>query len=914
MEHAGINNLINKSKSFALSQEDIDRSEAGRLSFISKFPLNQIRNLTIDEYVLGTDENSFCFWLEFKKILFGIGGGNASKFGLYKSKEGKYFTNSGKNKKELTGKELSDHFQLVKDGIIKALQCVQEDKIEDIINLDVPIWNMVLQKILAIYYPEKFIMMGAPDVIIECANDVDIGNFELVPENSIQLNYESRKKLSADNFFKDWHYAKLSSLVWQSYFDDSKRSYYILGSKYGENANIDVFPKMLQRSVISTGFASSLDLSEYFGKNQSEIVEYLKEQGEDSNSYSALKYFLTLKEGDRIAVKASGSPKGGEAFLSIVGIAEVIEKDGKIYEHDPDGLGQTINVKYLNAPVYKEFNLGYGKTIHKLSNQEHIDLIFKSDYGNQSIDKFKEWLTSVYKQSQGINLTEKSIYSYVTGIKYIDRDLVSKKIIPVNSLFEINSVEELSSINNAYFSTPEIRDWNLKGNNMYSNSFQRYIEYMEYEFKQKSLTPNKEIKMELNTILFGPPGTGKTFRLQNEYFEKFTTKTSSLTKEQYFINKIVNYSWWQVIGAVLLDLKKAKVSEIQAHELIRYKTAVSETTTVKPTLWGSLQAHTIEECSLVKVSRKISPLIFNKLEDSIWEFVGDVKEEVPEIEELLNEYKNFSPATGKEIKRYKFLTFHQSYSYEDFIEGIKPVLSENGELQDLNYTIEPGIFKEMCDIANQDPNNDYAIFIDEINRGNISNIFGELITLIEDDKRIGAKNPIYATLPYSKKSFGVPKNLYIIGTMNTADRSVEALDTALRRRFSFVEMMPDYTVLKVTEDGVNLAELLETINKRLRYLINEDHQIGHSYFIGITGAIELKAVFKNKLIPLLKEYFYSDASKIQLVLGEGFVKKETAKKPKFAIANNDVLDKDIYTIVEIDSEFNMNNAISKLMG
>jgi len=427
--------------------------------------------------------------------------------------------------------------------------------------------------------------------------------------------------------------------------------------------------------------------------------------------------------------------------------------------------------------------------------------------------------------------------------------------------------------------------------------------------EQISISTNEgQMLKSLNTILYGPPGTGKTYTLQKDYFEKFTTRISSLTKEQYFLNKIGKYSWWQVIAAALIDLKIGKVSDIEKHELIKLKASVSETSTLKQTIWGQLQSHTILECDLVKVSKKMSPLIFNKKEDSKWEFVGDVTDEVPEVLELLNEYENFVPTSDKEIKRYKFLTFHQSYSYEDFIEGIKPALSNEDQVQDLSYHIESGIFKEMCDIASQDLKNDYAIFIDEINRGNISNIFGELITLIEDDKRIGNENPMYATLPYSKKSFGVPNNLYIIGTMNTADRSVEALDTALRRRFSFIEMMPDYEILG-SVGSINLATVLQTINKRLCYLINEDHQIGHSYFIGITTVDQLTPVFENKIIPLLKEYFYNDASKIQLVLGEGFVRKENKSKPKFAVKGNDVMDKEVYTIVSFDSAFDIAAAI-----
>ena len=138
---------------------------------------------------------------------------------------------------------------------------------------------------------------------------------------------------------------------------------------------------MLEESAIAIGFASNLNLEPYYGKKHSEITEFLKTQGEQSRSYNALKHFLSLKPGDRIAIKSSGSPKGGKGFLSIVGIAEVVEKEGVVYKYDPNGLHHLINVKFLKAPVYKEFELGgYGRTIQKVSKREHIDLLFKSDY------------------------------------------------------------------------------------------------------------------------------------------------------------------------------------------------------------------------------------------------------------------------------------------------------------------------------------------------------------------------------------------------------------------------------------------------------------------------------------------------------------------------------------------------------
>ena len=192
--------------------------------------------------------------------------------------------------------------------------------------------------------------------------------------------------------------------------------------------------------------------------------------------------------------------------------------------------------------------------------------------------------------------------------------------------------------------------------------------------------------------------------------------------------------------------------------------------------------------------------------------------------------------------------------------------------------------KKNNDLKNTkiEKNNEPHVFIiDEINRGNISKIFGELITLIEDSKRAGMKEEASAILPYSGKKFSVPQNVYIIGTMNTADRSIALMDTALRRRFSFMEMMPDAELLADIEiEGINIAKMLDTINKRISYLYDREHTIGHAFFMKLRddATIEkLAEIFEKQIIPLLQEYFYEDYQKIQLVLGDN-AKSDAAYK------------------------------------
>ena len=259
-------------------------------------------------------------------------------------------------------------------------------------------------------------------------------------------------------------------------------------------------------------------------------------------------------------------------------------------------------------------------------------------------------------------------------------------------------------------------------------------------------------------------------------------------------------------------------------------------------------------------------------------------------DKIFNKYEEFRKAG-----RIKFITFHQSYGYEEFIEGIKPKLDIN-KITDLQYEIKDGSFKAFCKqanpacICNNSADNEhtgstsnqvpYVFIIDEINRGNISKIFGELITLVEPNKRFGAREERWATLPYSEDSFCVPDNVYILGTMNTADRSIALMDTALRRRFHFIEMIPNTKILKdvTIKDGsgekvVNVMSMLDTINKRIEYLYDREHTIGHGFFTSLIkkenqNMDNLRDIFKNKIIPLLQEYFYDDYKKIQLVLGD----------------------------------------------
>lgn len=390
----------------------------------------------------------------------------------------------------------------------------------------------------------------------------------------------------------------------------------------------------------------------------------------------------------------------------------------------------------------------------------------------------------------------------------------------------------------------------------------------------------------VNLIMFGPPGTGKTREL-NSLTEKYMLSAKPISREQWLAEQLIDDPWFDVVFMALHLLGgKAKVNDITNHEFVVQKAkAVGRTANIKQQIWASLQMHTPESSTTVNYAKRYAPFVFDKSENSVWSLIGYWQDECEEQIQRAEFLKSGKDST-KSIQRYEFVTFHQAYSYEDFVEGIRPV--QDPETREPAYRVMPGVFKRICEKARLDPQNRYAIFIDEINRGNIAKIFGELITLIEIDKRghfdtSGEQiKGMSLTLPYSGDKFSVPSNLDIYGTMNTADRSIALLDTALRRRFHFKELMPNSAAISgprgdgYIEDGeggvINLRALLDAMNRRVRFLLSRDLMLGHAYFCKIRDFSDLKEVLLNQIIPLLQEYFYSDWHKIQLVfrdIGDG---------------------------------------------
>lgn len=337
-------------------------------------------------------------------------------------------------------------------------------------------------------------------------------------------------------------------------------------------------------------------------------------------------------------------------------------------------------------------------------------------------------------------------------------------------------------------------------------------------------------------LFYGPPGTGKTYTAKK------------LSEEMIKNNSLTSTLTFRAAAIKILSEENASMH----YEEITRRALEKNLIQTK----GETPEFTLLKEMSYDIQKNGASSIFKKVSKGNYSLNPDV-----ELDEELKE-------TGVQKRQFiRNVTFHQSYSYEEFIEGIKPH-SIDGKVV---YTIEPGIFRIICDEAAADPDNKYVLVIDEINRGDISKIFGELITLIEKDKR----ETYNLQLAYSKDNFTIPENIYIIGTLNTADRSLIQIDAALRRRFAFCELMPKPEILTQTIEGISLRQLLEEINKRIIEAGLREKQVGHTYLMDVQKPDDLQFVFANEIIPLLQDYFFDDYKKLEEdILSSDFIDSE----------------------------------------
>ncbi|STZ48396.1 5-methylcytosine-specific restriction enzyme B [Myroides odoratimimus] len=456
----------------------------------------------------------------------------------------------------------------------------------------------------------------------------------------------------------------------------------------------------------------------------------------------------------------------------------------------------------------------------------------------------------------------------------------------------------------------------------------------------------KNMNHPLNQILYGPPGTGKTYHTINKALSIVENRLTSDLEQEDRKKLKERFDSYIANGQIMFTTFHQSMTYEDFVEGIKPK--VDEGTEDKSVYYEvekGIFTQTTERAKEHSVDKVESKKVYT-FEDGWNDLVNQALEELNENKELIlpiqtpnmglkiveitdrgNLRLQPKSTEGAGVYTVSLARVEKLYNAFADLSAVRNIDKEfRGVIGGSNSTAYWAVLNDIINKVNasndivfeKQERKPYVLIIDEINRGNVSAIFGELITLIEESKRLGNEEALEVTLPYSKEKFGVPNNLHIIGTMNTADRSVEALDTALRRRFTFEEMMPDYDVIESENSfGIDLSELLRTINSRIEVLLDRDHLIGHSYFLNIDSLETLQSRFMNNIIPLLQEYFYGDYGKIGLVLGEGFVEKSEGNKVVFASFNYDsdmYSEKSIYALKKEWKEGEFKVAIDNLLG
>ncbi|HEF1379446.1 TPA: AAA family ATPase, partial [Campylobacter jejuni] len=528
---------------------------------------------------------------------------------------------------------------------------------------------------------------------------------------------------------------------------------------------------------------------------------------------------------------------------------------------------EKLKIYQIHKKLLENKNLSLVKMI------ENIAIPLWNKYGMDSqnyIDKMKNLFSEYLNKKK---LDKNTINKYIQVIENISKEFLKENLYSCD-LFSFD--QNINKLNK----NEEFKLKNSNGHNMYSSALNYYraflIDYYEQDIFITERVQSEESNMKiipLNQILYGSPGTGKTYHTIDKALEIISKEEKiQIPSEDDRINRKKIFDEY---------VKNGQIVFTTFHQSYGYEEFVEG---IKPIIDNDENSQ--------EVKYDVKDGIFKELcekalenRDSIKNFnfyIDKLKEKVkiddnnPEkYFELPNTKYSIQYRNGKTF-RIKFDDMSKNHKdYPVSIDNIEKLYKTSNidEIYNsayvraiLNYLKLQGLedYKEKDEKVNLP----YIIIIDEINRGNVSKIFGELITLIEPSKRIGEKEELKVKLPYSGEEFGVPKNVYIIGTMNTVDRSITSLDTALRRRFEFIEMMPDVSKLSMDCEGINLQELLKAINTRIEYLLDREKTIGHAFFIGVENLNDLKKVFKNKIIPLLQEYFYNDYALIDAVLNK----------------------------------------------
>lgn len=906
--------------------------------FLDTWPIDRLRTMALEEYTNLNKNDSFCYWLEQRtNVLGGITGGSSFKFGIYKrnntSKEittpnaltdGEYawFDKYGQTKEEA--------FSKVRDIVVSIIEATVDKNYDFIESVD--FGDATKWKIAFLYSNLSLINTFSKDMIYSILDYFNISYDQAESRLSLSQKVLSQKGADEDFF-------EFGSRIWGQTLISQELKKLLL--KLG-NRVIPYF-NVLDKIVENFGLEPNND-KYYFNYNKKELVFTIGQRYIWNVSKSIYRY-ISLNKYEELVEDFKKGTSFPDAYLNSV---ENIKNEILIF----DRISQAIPFE-LNSTSKSGFRSNNKKDFQELIfNREFrikvLDNLFAN--GNRRED-FIIWLNKKYGEENGTNTSYVRAIDILCELLNVDLYSVSKKDY-FTELY--NDLIENQKDQSGKYYYEKAKSYGEKG--FYSAAIQTYITFLSSDINSINEPALNYVSMNtkpsLNQILYGPPGTGKTYNTINKAVQianpDFEVDESLNSIEK---RKLIKNEYQRLVDA-------GQIVFTTFHQSLTYEDFIEG---IKPLIeenedGAKSVVYEVKDGIFKEICKNAEKLQFEKLEvvkdysfdDAFNDLVLEANEKLENNEQLflpiltenlglkiigISDRGNLilKPIYSDNAKEY-IVSYSRAEKLQQVFPDLSVVKNIDKEFRAViggsNSTAYWSVLNYINNKINLEkkstsqnialPSKPFVLIIDEINRGNVSQIFGELITLIEEDKRLGNDEAIEVTLPYSKDKFGVPSNLYIIGTMNTADRSVEALDSALRRRFVFEEIPPKYDLEGLQQElfGFKAADILETINQRIEKLLDRDHQIGHAYFINKNETTIIDSFYKN-IIPLLQEYFFGDFGKIGLVLGAGFISKIEQES---VFANFEHLDysqfeeKESYEIINHRNDIEgFNNSIQLLM-